>query len=275
MTTRWNPRRPALRLLVLRLMLVLFVRPSLLMADGHHAHHAPRVLVAPADEIEIINPGVTTEPKPQALVEGRTVVIPPAVIVHKYYYTGDRDFRGPAFPGGPSIVVVQHPETGEQLYLDVQMLPGSPRIYYRRHAIDYRFGPQTIRIQFCNPLDPLHKQQPRVKYCATAQLDSLDAHHDGHNVTQAVRSWVRRTGVPEHLQAAGSGLRNVAGRSADGIRRAGEFVMQPIKRLTDSTALDRVLNAPPEDAAATARDAAASEANRFRAERDEFRRTIR
>ncbi|MEQ9412116.1 MAG: hypothetical protein RIK87_30680 [Fuerstiella sp.] len=238
--------------------------------SGHRPHD---IRVSPADEITVIDPGVSSEAGPEALVNGQQVEIPPTLLVHNFYYTGDRDFRGPVFPGGPSIVVVEHPKTGVRLYLDVNMLPGSPRVVYRRSYIDYHFGDQRIRIQFCNLLDPLHYHHPIVKYGrGNRQIQSAGGPSSSH---ASISNWVHRTGVPEALKSASSGTKTLLNRSADGIKRTGEIVTTPIRLVADSTPLGSLLKPDPEAAAARSRDAAVSRAADELSERDLSIRTLR
>src|SRR5581483_5006406 len=110
--------------------------------------------VPPGMEIEVLDPSVdpTGNPTvtPYPTMPGRLAVdIPPTVLVHRYYYTGDRTFQAQMLPGGPMIVVVNHPKTGERLYIPVQMMPGAPRVTYTSHSIAYDFGNQTTTIKFC------------------------------------------------------------------------------------------------------------------------------
>ncbi len=237
---------------------------------GEHVS-APRSLrVSPSDEVTVIDPGTNSTGKPEPLVTGGQVEIPPAIIVHNYYYSGDRDFRGPVFPGGPTIVVVEHPQTGQRLYLDVQMLPGSPRIVYSRHWIDYHFGRQRIRIQFHNPLNVLHPHEPVVKFCAGN--DWIQAPRSTAERSQGTSDWLQRTGIPEALDSSGRGVRSLADRSADGIRRVGEAAMAPVKRLVQATPVGSLLEQDPEATAARVRDESVSAA---RSETDGFIRTQR
>ncbi|MEM9367998.1 MAG: hypothetical protein AAGD07_18550 [Planctomycetota bacterium] len=108
--------------------------------------------VSPVLEIEVIDPGVDARGNPAVVlhdVDGGTVVdIPPTVLVHRYYYTGDRSFRGPNLPGGPSIVVANHPRTGERVYVPVQMLPGSPIVHYTHCGIEFDYGETGINVVF-------------------------------------------------------------------------------------------------------------------------------
>jgi hypothetical protein len=124
------------------------VAPVVLVAGGH-----PRpVTVPPAQEIEILDPHVDPGGKPKVITvptaTGLQIDIPPTVLVHHFYYTGDRKFQGPMFPGGPTIVVVTHPFTNQRCYIPVQMPPGAPYVSYRAHYIEYNFGQQAIFVNF-------------------------------------------------------------------------------------------------------------------------------
>ena len=104
---------------------VVGIGPSELVHAQARSAHVPPVL-----EIEVIDPGVDARGNPAVQLHnvgsGTVVDIPPTILVHKYYYTGDRSFQGPSLPGGPSIVVAAHPRTGDRTYVPVQLLPGAP-----------------------------------------------------------------------------------------------------------------------------------------------------
>jgi hypothetical protein len=109
--------------------------------------------VIPSLEIEVLDPGVDARGNPGVIVGqdawGQTQVdIAPTILVHRYYYTGDRTFRGPDLPGGPSIIVAFHPKSGQKVYLPVQMLPGSPMVSYTAHTIQYDFGDRAVLVSF-------------------------------------------------------------------------------------------------------------------------------
>lgn len=109
--------------------------------------------VIPSLEIEILDPNVDARGNPGVIVgqdaSGQTQVdIAPTIMVHRYYYTGDRTFRGPDLPGGPSIIVVFHPKSGQKVYLPVQMLPGSPMVTYTAQSIEYDFGDCAVLVSF-------------------------------------------------------------------------------------------------------------------------------
>lgn len=109
--------------------------------------------VSPVLEIELLDPNKDARGNPAIVTKtdasGNTQIeIPPTLIVHRYYYSGDRSFRGPDFPGGPSIVIAQNPRDGQQVYLPVQMLPGSPVVHYTSRSIEYDFGNRAVIVTF-------------------------------------------------------------------------------------------------------------------------------
>lgn len=111
--------------------------------------------VPPTQEIEVVDPRVDSVGNPAVIIGGdpedasqQMVDIPPTLIVHRFYYSGDRTFQGPMFPGGPSILVVNHPRTGERCYISAQMLPGAPKVTYRKSSIDYDYGKSGITLHF-------------------------------------------------------------------------------------------------------------------------------
>lgn len=230
--------------------IVLLINNSIFAID-----HLARV--SPVDEIVVMDPGVDDEGNPKAIIQknehGDVIDIPPTVIVHKYYYTGDRNFQGPFFPGGPSIVVVSDPVTHERLYLEVQMLPGAPRVTYRRNSINYDFGKKGIRIQFSRKWDVLHRCTPRVSYHhGKSQMKKIAEGLQKHSQNQS--SWLERTGIPQATATVFSGTVNVAGKTADGINFVGKAVTTPVVKIVNATPLNALFTTSPEDEAIRIRD---------------------
>ncbi len=124
---------------------------ALLTPSVRAANRPPRN-VPPTDEIELLDPNADPLGRPAVELRhgahGLEVDIPPAVLVHKYYYTGDRSFQAQMLPGGPSIIVVNHPKTGERCYIEAQLLPGAPRVTYTSSCIEYDYGENGITVHF-------------------------------------------------------------------------------------------------------------------------------
>ena len=102
--------------------------------------------VPPSLEIEVLDPGVDSLGNPAVISTDGKVDIPPTVLVHRYYYSGDRSFQGPMLPGGPSILVFDHPKTGERTYVQAQMMPGAPRVIYTKKGITYQYEKHAIML---------------------------------------------------------------------------------------------------------------------------------
>lgn len=225
-----------------------------------HKETQPSVPVAPVDEITVIDPRTSPDGKPHPIVTGgpghQQVDIPPTVIVHNYYYTGDRDFRGPSFMGGPAIIVVTHPHTAEQMYLDVNMLAGSPRVIYRRNYIEYDFGHQKIQLRFTHPLHVFHRHEPSVKYSRgnPRRLKPTTV------PVKRVGAWIERTGVPHAVSHVAHGAASVAHATADGIHTAGRIVSTPLIRIGQATPLGALIDRTPEELEQSARDRAVQRA---------------
>jgi hypothetical protein len=118
-----------------------------------HAAKRPAGNVPPTLEIEVLDPGVDPEGNPAVVLTqdkcGQMQVdIPPVILVHRYYYSGDRSFQAQILPGGPSIVVANHPRTGERCYIPAQILPGAPRVTYTKSSIHYDYGQNGITVHF-------------------------------------------------------------------------------------------------------------------------------
>ena len=183
--------------------------------------------VPATQEIEVILPGVSTDGIPAILVQpngqNAEIEIPPTVLVHRYYYTGDRSFQGPYIPGGPSIIVANHPKTKCRVYLDVQMLPGAPVVLYSADMIEYRYGKSRVLVSFA------HDGGARVSY-----KNHLPVGTTFKNATmgtaKATVGVISKTGVPKTTSRF---VRTVGGYTYD----AGKFVVGKSKQLISNTPL--------------------------------------
>ncbi len=183
--------------------------------------------VPPSQEIEILDPGV--DPRgiaaiiPMHRADGLTRIgVPPTVLVHRYYYTGDRTFQGPMLTGGPCVVVVSHPRTGEQLYLPVQMLPGAPRVIYKSNSIEYDYGARGITIEFC-----LLSCQPKVVY-RTGTPVLREVKNAADKVNDCCKSLIQRTSLPEYAEKACATTKNMTETAVDNASALCGAVTAPV-----------------------------------------------
>jgi len=187
----------------------------------------PRRAPVPAHmEIEILDPGVDPVGNPAVVVGedtpyGRQIDIPPTVLVHRYYYSGNRNFQGPMLPGGPSIVVATHPESHERLYIDVNLLPGIPRVIYTPNAIEYDYGNRGVKVIFGR------KGCVDVEYRNAVPLKRIVFKGAG-GVFKAGARVIQRTGAVDVTRNAAVTVAGAAGTTLDGIREGGKRVMAPV-----------------------------------------------
>ncbi|QDU08673.1 hypothetical protein [Gimesia aquarii] len=194
--------------------------------------YAEKKAVVPAtQEIEVILPGVSTDGIPAVLVqpEGETtnIEIPPTVLVHRYYYTGNRKFQGPYLPGGPSIIVANHPKTKCRVYVDVQLLPGAPEVHYWASMIEYRYGKSRILISFA------HDGGAKVAYKNHLPIGATFKNVTA-GTTKATVGLISKTGVPK---ATSRVARTFGGYTYD----AGKFVVDKSKQLLANTPLSGLI----------------------------------
>ena len=171
--------------------------------------------VSPSLEIEVLDPNRDARGNPAVTTKvdeyGNTQVeIPPSLIVHRYYYSGDRSFRGPDLPGGPSIVIAQNPRDGQQVYLPVQMLPGSPIVHYSARSIEYDFGNRAVIVSFPHVGEPVvsyrNGRPPIEKAAKMLGVDRLKSAWSGAKEQAAI--------VKEKSKTAAQATRLTAGNLA-------------------------------------------------------------
>jgi len=208
--------------------------------------------VPPALEIEVLDPRVDPMGNPAVLTSpnvngGLNVEIPPVVLVHRYYYTGDRSFQGPMLPGGPSIIVIHHPKTNEQIYLEAQMLPGAPRVVYTANSIEYDYGFQSMTLKFG------HHGKPSIVYRQGTSLLTRIKEDAAERREHRERIW-QRTGIPVAGEKIRAGAKNVAETSADRVRDLGRIIVTPVAQIVRSTPLGNAFTTSPEQRAMRERD---------------------
>ena len=181
--------------------------------------HRPAAPVPPTQEIVILDPGVDpvgnptvlTKPKENGLAD---VDIPPSVVVHKFYYTGDRNFQGPMLPGGPTVVVAGNPHTGERTYVATMLPPGAPRVYYTGTAIRYDYGYQSVSVCFglFGKAKVLYTQQP------------TDIAGRVTNLSENMLANARRRVEESRIFNFGA---NLVGRTAESVENLARFSSRP------------------------------------------------
>ena len=139
------------------------------MGSKHAFLRPASVPVPPSQEIEILDPAQGATGVPAVLLTGGTdgtqkVDVPPAVLVHRFFPSGDRDFQAQFLPGGPTIISANHPKTMERTYVLATLPPGAPRVTYRHRSIIYDYGPQSVTVTYG------HHGSPTVTYSQATKL---------------------------------------------------------------------------------------------------------
>lgn len=197
--------------------------------------------VSPSEELEILDPQVDPEGKPRPLVlvgsDGlQRLEVPPTIIVHKHYYTGDRDFQGPMLQGGPVLLSVNSPANNERISVEVQLPPGAPRVYYRRDVIAYEFRDIVILVDLGKTCVLSGKSKPSVTLIPRSPKSRqwerhLEAKHEFH------QEWFRSTGIQEATVQAKQHCQHVVVSTAELARKTGQFVVNRVDALKSATPL--------------------------------------
>lgn len=237
--------------------------------------HAPSraVPVPPAQEIEILDPGADPVGNPAVELtpsaNGRTLVdVPRTVLVHKYYYTGDRSFQYKLMPGGPSTIVVDHPRTGQRMYLEASLPPGAPRVYYDAGSIEYDYGAQGVKIIFGSG----KHGPPKVVYRQGTRRDGLFSDLTVGRSTRMKEVGARRRdeanavnrveGAVEPEVGPFGRVRRVLAGARRGAREAGRAASDAATQAVRSTPAGRLLGEEHQAAGAERRAEAARETER-------------
>ncbi len=208
---------------------------------GEHKANAPFL---PSMEIEVLDPNVDPVGNPavrtKAINTDRKVVeIPPTIIVHRYYYSGDRSFRGPFVPGGPSIVVASHPKNGERTYINVQMLPGFPTVYYTARSIRYDYGAQSIEVEF-----PLIGK-PLILYSQGTKVGE-GLKESVKNTCTNTRQLIVRSGVPELVDKVQESTHNLFINAVDAGKKVTTTALTPFEALLSAVPGAQLLKRSPD-----------------------------
>ncbi|MCC6507612.1 MAG: hypothetical protein IT423_00785 [Pirellulaceae bacterium] len=192
-----------------------------------------RARVSPVMEIEVIDPRRDARGNPAVDIRideqgNQQVEIAPSLIVHRYYYTGDRSFRGPDLPGGPSIIVAKNPRDGQQVYLPVQMLPGSPTVHYKSRSIEYDFGDHTVIVTFPHVGDPV------VSYRNGRPLNQRVGNAMGVGVVTA--GWKKTSGALAHMRDGTKTMADAMHNVAGGVMKPLTLPAQNLGRLIPGAA---------------------------------------
>lgn len=186
------------------------------------------------NELVIYDPGLHERGLPAVTFEqsadGLKVDIPPIVHVHRYYYSGNREYQGPLIDGGPTIVVANHPKTGERMYIDVMLPAGAPIIEYDDSTITYAFPDRRVILYFscCTP------QKVTVKYLSGKGW-VRKFHEYKHEKREECRTAIQKSALIgatkdacEDVSKVAVGAVGVAGTAAKAVVETGTKVVRAV-----------------------------------------------
>lgn len=205
--------------------------------SGYALGDRPASNVPPTLEIEVLDPNADPLSRPAVELKqgenGLQVDIPPVVLVHRYYFTGERSFQAQLLPGGPTIVVANHPRTGIRTYIDVQMPPGAPRVTYTDRAIEYDFGDTAVSVCFGIVGDPTvtYRSGPSIQNRVN-KLFHVDAIKESAQSTQ------------EHLKQSTARTKTMTYGAVATVSEATGRVLLPVRNLAESLPLGKALFDP-------------------------------
>ena len=204
-----------------------------ILDPGQHADQLPAVLL---EEFSLSKDAWASGGLQAGDVEPErrlSVEIPPQVHVHRYYYSGDKEFQGPILQGGPTILVAKHPRTGETMYVELNLRPGAPRIAHHKTGITYVYPDQRVTIHFQH--FPFDASKAVVKY------------HSGQGVRrtlgQARQQMVARTQTHYLQSPVTQSLKNSAEGAGSLLHGVGQTAARTGGALLDRT--DQLVNVLP------------------------------
>lgn len=179
------------------------------------------------NELLVIDPGVEENGLPTAIVQDGKVEIPPTLHVHPYYYSGDKEFQSAILNGGPTIIVANHPRSGEKLYIDAVLPAGAPTIAYSAHAITYIYADRRVIIEF----HLLHTNKAVVKYVSGRGV-VREVGEEIDDAVEAVQEHNRKSRLATELGELRSEAGLIARGSVGVVQNAGAVVVERMRAVT-------------------------------------------
>jgi hypothetical protein len=181
--------------------------------------------VAGLDDLVIYDPGVHERGLPGVEFlpdgDGLVVEIPPIVHVHRYYYSGNKEFQGPIIAGGPTV---------ERMYIDTMLPAGAPIVEYDDSSITYAFPDRRVIIVFsCRG-----KDQATVKYYSGKGLvrklkEQRDKAKEEHKAAVARSAFANAVkGAAGDVKKVCVGTVGVAGAAATSVVETGTKIVRAV-----------------------------------------------
>jgi hypothetical protein len=161
--------------------------------------------------------------------DGTLVDVAPAIHVHRNYYNGDREYQGPILPGGPTVVVAQHPRTGQRLYVDVNLPAGAPVICYDEDSITYVYRDGRVCLRFgiddgCECVTVVNRSGRGAARVARERSQAT---------RERCRIAVERSGVAASVKKAGASVKHTLVGAVGITSRAATGVVDRVRTVRD------------------------------------------
>jgi hypothetical protein len=163
---------------------------------------------------------------------------------------------------------MNHPRTGERLYIEAQLLPGAPRVIYTSCSIEYDYGKEGVKLTFGRIGPPMVSYRNMTRLHRSIGCALKGAAGGVHHLSE-------RSGLSELSHKAACGAKGAASTAIDGVKTAGKVVLTPAAQIVNVLPLTKILSSSIEQRAAEQRDAVVRRAQVQSAGRDATIPTVR
>jgi hypothetical protein len=179
------------------------------------------------NELVVIDPGVEQNGLPTPIVSNGQVEIPPTLHVHPYYYCGDKEYQAQIINGGPTIIVANHPRSGDKLYIDAVLPQGAPLVAYNARTITYIYPDRRVIIDF----SLAGKSRAKVIY-VNGRGAVREVHEQLAKNRAAIQDHQQKSRFVGEVKELGHDVGNVAKGTVGIVGRAGSVVVERTRALT-------------------------------------------
>lgn len=179
------------------------------------------------NELVIIEPEAQEDGLPAVSVEGGHVQIPPTLHVHPYYYCGDKEYQGPIINGGPTIIVANHPKSGEKLYIEAVLPAGAPLVAYSNDKITYIYKDRRVIVEFKR----LFRHHAVVSYVSGRGIFRKTEEHVSNHM-EGIRTLKRQSPLAAELGEIRRDTWRVAKGTVGAVSRVSATALQRVRGLT-------------------------------------------
>jgi hypothetical protein len=187
--------------------------------------------VAGFNDLVILDPGANPQGLPAVKVRVSAdgtktdIDIPPTIHVHRYYFSGNKEYQGPIIAGGPTVVVASNPWSGERMYIDVMLPAGAPIIAYNKDGITYTFQDRRVFITFPR----LCREKAVVTYASGRGVDRC-IQETTAKVKESTAKVVQESKVVGTLKKTAKDAKDVATGVLMAVGGAGNFAIETVTK---------------------------------------------